>query len=81
MVFGTAATLPPGSFTESANLTASTETFGDFEYKVLKDGTVEIHKYTGNASTLSIPSKIGGREVYIPLRLPQLHGAFATPCR
>ena len=63
MVFGTAATLPPGSFTESANLTASAETFGDFEYKVLKDGTVEIHKYTGNASTLSIPSKIGGREV------------------
>lgn len=63
MVFGTAATLPPGSFTESASLTASAETFDDFEYKVLKDGTVEIHKYTGNASTLSIPSKIGGREV------------------
>ena len=63
MVFGTAATLPPGSFTESASLTASAETFGDFEYKVLKDETVEIHKYTGNASTLSIPSKIGGREV------------------
>ena len=57
------ATLPPGSFTERASLTASAETFGDFEYKVLKDGTVEIHKYTGNVSTLYIPSKIGGREV------------------
>ena len=35
----------------------------DFKYTVLDDGTAEITKYTGNATKLKIPSKLGGYTV------------------
>ena len=42
---------------------ASAETYGDFEYSVLYDGTVEITDYNGNAKTVDIPEKIDGKSV------------------
>ncbi|MGN0660293.1 MAG: leucine-rich repeat domain-containing protein, partial [Oscillospiraceae bacterium] len=45
-------------------LTASAySTFGDYEYDVLSDGTVEITGYTGSATELSILSEIDGKKV------------------
>ena len=42
---------------------AGAETFGDYKYEVLEDGTVSITDYTGSASVLEIPSEIGGKAV------------------
>ncbi len=42
---------------------AGAETYGDFNYSVLDDGTVEIIKYSGEAETVDIPSKIDGKSV------------------
>lgn len=39
------------------------KTWGDYEYDVLEDGTVEIATYYGSATTLDIPSEIDGRVV------------------
>ena len=39
------------------------ETYGDFNYSVLDDGTVEIAKYIGNAEKVDIPKKIDGKSV------------------
>ncbi|MBR2715782.1 MAG: leucine-rich repeat protein [Ruminococcus sp.] len=38
-------------------------TSGDYTYTVLSDGTAEITDYTGSATTLSIPSILGGYKV------------------
>ena len=46
-----------------AGVTAFAAKSGDYEYQLLKDGTAEITEYTGSATTLSIPSKIGGYTV------------------
>lgn len=46
-----------------AGIVASAETYGDFEYKVLDDGTVEISKYNGTGGEVSIPSEIDGKKV------------------
>lgn len=43
--------------------TASAETYGDYSYEILDNGTVEITGYYGSATTLSIPSKINGKTV------------------
>lgn len=37
--------------------------FGDYDYKILDDGTVAIVKYNGNDSELTIPSQIDGKQV------------------
>ncbi|MGN0624414.1 MAG: leucine-rich repeat protein [Oscillospiraceae bacterium] len=42
---------------------ASAETYGDFEYSILDDGTVEISGYTGSDSKLVIPGTIDGKKV------------------
>ena len=42
---------------------AGAETYGDFEYSVLDDGTVEITDYNGSAKTVDIPEKIDRRRV------------------
>ena len=42
---------------------AGAETYGDFEYDVLDDGTVEITDYNGSAEKVDIPEKIDGRSV------------------
>ena len=48
---------------------AGAETYGDFEYDVLDDGTVEITKYIGSAEKVDVPKKIdGGSVVYIGSR-------------
>ena len=48
---------------ESVATTAGAETYGDYSYKVLDDGTVEISRYTGNAAVVDIPANINGRRV------------------
>ena len=42
---------------------AGAETFGDYEYSVLNDGTVEITGYSGSAEKVDIPEKIDGKSV------------------
>ena len=42
---------------------ASAQTYGDFEYGVLDDGTVEITDYNGSAEKVDIPEKIDGKSV------------------
>lgn len=44
-------------------LAADAATSGNYQYKALSDGTVEITKYTGKESTLVIPSELGGSAV------------------
>ena len=39
------------------------ETFGDFKYRLLKNGTVEIMGYTGSDAVVTIPSEINGKTV------------------
>ncbi len=45
------------------DLTASAETYGDYEYIVLDDETILIAKYKGNDTELIIPSFINGMRV------------------
>lgn len=47
----------------AVGMMASAETWGDYEYKVLDDGTVEITQYTGSESKVEIPSEINGMSV------------------
>ncbi len=42
---------------------ASAETWEDYEYELLDDGTVEITKYKGNDQNLTIPQNIAGKRV------------------
>ena len=67
MVFGSAASLSESTFTESTGITASaaesTKKSGNYEYKLLKDGSAMITKYNGKESKVSIPSKLGGKTV------------------
>ena len=42
---------------------AGAETYGNFEYSVLDDGTVGITKFTGKAEKVDIPEKIDGKSV------------------
>ena len=47
----------------AVGVTASAETWGDYEYKVLDDGTVEITNYYGDETKLEIPNEIEGKRV------------------
>jgi hypothetical protein len=49
-----------GMFSAFPNLKTSAETFGDYTYTILEDGTAEITDYVGNATELEIPSEIEG---------------------
>ena len=57
---GAAAVLPIAA---ESGIEVSAATYGDYEYKVLGSGTVEITHYNGNASSLSIPGSINGKKV------------------
>ena len=58
---GAAALMPAGS---GGNMTVrAAETYGDFSYGGLSDGTVEITGYTGKAGYVRIPDKINGKSV------------------
>ena len=63
LVFGSAAALPEGFAKIDSAITASAETYGDYEYQVLDDGTVEISKYRGSDEEVNIPSAIDGKKV------------------
>ena len=45
---------------ESVATTAGAESYGNYTYKVLDDGTVEITEYKGTASAVNIPNTIYG---------------------
>lgn len=44
-------------------VTPSARTSGNFEYSALDDGTIQITKYTGSDTTLTVPSEIDGYTV------------------
>ncbi|MBQ9375396.1 MAG: fibronectin type III domain-containing protein, partial [Ruminococcus sp.] len=44
-------------------LTANADVYGDYEYSVLDDGTVEIVKYNENDTDVEIPKEIDGKVV------------------
>ena len=48
---------------KGVTISASAETYGDFEYDFLDDGTIEITKYTGDGGNVVIPSTINGKRV------------------
>lgn len=45
--------------------TAGAEVYGDYEYIVIRDGTVKITGYTGSAAELEIPAEIDGKKVTV----------------
>ncbi|MBQ1453222.1 MAG: leucine-rich repeat domain-containing protein [Ruminococcus sp.] len=63
MLFGSAAALPQGVFSESAGITASAEEEGDYVYAVKDDNTVMITKYKGSGGAITLPPKLGGKTV------------------
>ncbi len=48
---------------ESVATTAGAESYGDFEYDIYYNGTVEITKYNGSAEKVDIPAEIDGKSV------------------
>ena len=63
LTLGAAALPMADSGIDLTSITASAETYGDYEYSVLDNGTVEITKYNGNESNVTIPSSINGKKV------------------
>ena len=63
LVLGSAAALPQGFAKIDSAITASAETYGDYDYTVLDDGTVVISKYIGSDEEVTIPSTIDGKKV------------------
>ena len=66
MVFGSAAVLPQNVFTNSTSITASAaESFrwGDFEFIIKNDNTLELSEYFGQGGKAVIPESIDGRKV------------------
>ena len=53
----------PGDIPFFSTLSVNAETSGDYSYKVLSDGTVEITGYTGTATEVAIPGTIDGKAV------------------
>lgn len=59
-----------GEYEASANVIvwsdgseAETQTFGDFSYRVNKDGTIRIFGYSGEETKVTVPEEIDGKEV------------------
>ena len=65
MLFGSAAMLPDGVFSESTSITASAEskTSGDWEYYENDDGTIGITGYSGTNTHLKIPQYLDNKRV------------------
>ena len=65
MLFGSAAILPDGIFSESTSITASAEskTSGDWEYYENDDGTIDITGYSGTNTHLKIPQYLDNKRV------------------
>ena len=49
--------------TAVAYSSSDTKSWGDYDYQVLDDGTVEIMHYKGSDNNLVIPSEINGKKV------------------
>ncbi|SDA20152.1 Leucine rich repeat-containing protein [Ruminococcus sp. YE71] len=64
-----------GVAADTAVTVSADKIFGDYEYKVLDDGTAEITKYTGSDKVVEIPSEIGG---YVLTSIGQRAFAFCT---
>ena len=63
-ITGTGATVFPSlSENYSVTVSAATSTYQNFEYEVLSDDTVQIVKYVGADSEITIPSVISNRNV------------------
>ena len=63
LVFGTGAVLPENYELFDTAIMASAAVYGDFEYAVLSDATVQISKYNGSGATVTVPSAIDGKKV------------------
>ena len=64
LVFGAGSALPEGALKLDTDISASAETYGDYEYTVFdKDDTVSITKYNGTDTNVTIPSVIDGKKV------------------
>lgn len=63
LAFASSAALPQSAFTDTAGISATALTSGDFEYSLLNDGTAEITGYKGSKADLTIPSDISGNTV------------------
>ncbi len=67
LVFGSAAMLPEGALTvNDSSITASAakyETANGYEYDLLDDGTVYLHKYVGGGLTATVPTTLKGKKV------------------
>lgn len=68
LVFGSA-TVPLGTLNENifadTSIEVTADSYGDFDYTVLDDGTVKISKYNGSDDSVSIPKKINGKKVTV----------------
>ena len=58
-----AAAVSVGAVESTAVSSGETLVFGDYEYTVLDNGTVEISKYNGSDAEIVIPSEIDGKNV------------------
>ena len=58
-----AAAVSVGAVESTAVSSGETLVFGDYNYTVLDNGTVEITKYNGSAAEIIIPSEIEGKSV------------------
>ncbi len=70
MVFGSAAALPQSAVTDTTAISASAATtyytYGNYRYKILSNGTVEIfyfHNKSKTAVNAVVPATIGGKKV------------------
>lgn len=63
LVCGSAAVLPETEIGDSGVVSVSAETYGDFNYTILDDGTIEIWRYSGNDTEITIPCEINGTKV------------------
>ncbi len=63
LTLGAAALPMADSGVNFTSITASAETYGDYSYEILSDGTVEITGYNGNETEVTIPSSINGKKV------------------
>ena len=58
-----AAALPESMTRLGASIETNAETSGDYEYKVLDDGTVEVTGYNGDETKVTVPPEIDGKKV------------------
>ena len=70
IAFGSAAVLPKSFFADTASISASAaETlykYGDYHYRILSDGTIEIafyHNIRDTYPAITVPASIGGKKV------------------